>query len=81
MAIYIDTGDEQEPLMPEITEAPKEVAALAAYVERYFKMLREDLLRLTEGSWRFIDDDGHIEAEKWDTTTEAWVRKFRIRGS
>jgi len=80
--VYVsDSDDDQVLLTPEITAAnTKSVKELANYTETYLRLIREDLMRMMDGTWRFIVVDDQIEAQQFNSTTELWVKKFRVRG-
>ena len=81
MAVYISSSEDDNILLtPEVTRAPKSLQELANYTETYLRLIREDLLRIVDGTWRFIIVDDQVEAQQYNSTTELWVKKFRIRG-
>lgn len=81
MAVYINSDTEEQLLTPEIAPVPQSVPELAEYVETYLRLIREDLMRIMDGTWRFIVVDDNIEAQRFDSSTETWVKKFRVRGT
>lgn len=81
MAVYVnDDDDDQILLTPEIASSPKSLEELSNYVETYLRLIREDLMKMMDGTWRFIVVDDQIEAQQFNSTTELWVKKFRVRG-
>ena len=79
--IYIsDNDDDQKLLTAEIPRCPEGVPdELRVYIERIFRTIRDDLMRLFDGTWRLIVVDDHLEMHQYDAATDNWVRKFRIR--
>jgi len=81
MAVYVNSDDKDQILLtPEIAASPKSLPELSDYIETYLRLIREDLIRMTDGTWRFIVVDDQIEAQQFNSTTELWVKKFRVRG-
>jgi len=79
--IYVSEEDDDQILLtPEIASSPKSLRELSDYVETYLRLIREDLMRFMDGTWRFIVVDDHIQAQQFNATTETWEKRFRVRG-
>jgi len=79
--VYVsDSEDDQILLTPEIASSPKSLEELSNYIETYLRLIREDLMRFMDGTWRFIVVSDHIEAQQFDADTEVWIKRFRVRG-
>jgi len=78
--VYVsDEDDDAVLLTPEISKAPVSVPDLQVYLERYFRAIRDDLMRMMSGTWRLIVVDGDLEFQEFSDVTGTFVRKFRIR--
>lgn len=81
MIVYISKiGEGFDLLTPEIAKCPNSFPEMQAYIERYLRHIRDDLMRIWDGEWRLIDVSDEIEFQHMDdTATGAWVTKMTLR--
>lgn len=74
MSGYIDTDTAPETLTGELgplkNAKPEQLAVL---IEQYLRTIREDLLKMWQGQWRWLDDGTNVVLQYFDTTTDAWT--------
>lgn len=78
--VYVSNDDDNQTLLcPEVHKCPMDVPSFQIYVERYLRLIRDDLMRIISGSWRLMVVNDHLEFQQFDAATGTWVKKFRIR--
>lgn len=74
MTGYIDTDTAPETLTGELGPlANADPERLAELIEQYLRTIREDLLKMWQGQWRWLDDGTDVVLQYFNTATDAWT--------
>lgn len=74
MTGYIGTDTAPETLTQELAAiANAKPEQMGGLIEQYLRSIREDLLKMWDGQWRWLDDGTDLVLQFLDTTTDIWT--------